>query len=72
MSDSSPNSTRVGEPARILQLADHQLDDLSQVTSAAERVAMVAVLSKRMWEITGRAFPSYTRSEMPVKLVRHG
>ncbi len=59
-------------PARILRLTDHQVDDLSDATTVEERIAMVGVLSRRMWEITGRPFPSYSRSEMPARILRPG
>ena len=72
MSDSSRISTRAHSPARVLRLTDRQVDDLSESTTAEERIAMVAVLSERMWEITGHPLPTYSRSTMPVRIVRRG
>ena len=57
-------------PARILRLGDPQVEDLSTTTTVAERLAMVALLSRRMWELTGRAIPVYARDEMPTRIVR--
>jgi hypothetical protein len=31
---------------------------------------MVSVLSRRMWELTGRPFRAYARGEMPARIVR--
>ena len=72
MSDPSRTSTRAQAPARVLRLTDRQVDDLSASTTAEERIAMVAVLSERMWEITGLPLPAYSRSTMPVRVVRRG
>lgn len=57
-------------PARIRGLEEPVEDDLSATTSPEERIAMVAVLSRRMWELTGRQRPTYTRSSMPVEVRR--
>jgi hypothetical protein len=65
----SPDSARRREwPVRIFRLGDEPPDDLSS-TTAEERIAMVAELSARMWELTGRPLPSYTRATMPVRIV---
>jgi len=45
-------------------------DDLSAQTTAAERLQMVDVLSRRMWELTGKPWPQIPRSEWPVRIVR--
>lgn len=71
MSDSTPTDGTPVAPARILQLTDRVEDDLSDSTTAAERFAMVAVLSERMWELTGgRPVPAYSRAEIPARVVR--
>jgi len=70
MTDDRPARSRSIPPARILRIDDPQVDDLSSSTTVQERVAMVAVLSRRMWEITGQPWPSYSRSEIPVTLAR--
>jgi len=66
--DSFPRSS-VG-PARIRRLGDPETEDLSATTTVAERLEMVSVLSRRMWELTGRPFPAYARDEMPSRIVR--
>ena len=70
MRDLSPTQHTREATARILRLDERVEDDLSDSTTVEERIAMVALLSKRMWEITGRALPSYTRSEMPIRVAR--
>ena len=70
MSDSTPTDDTPVAPARILRLTDRVEDNLSDSTTAAERFAMVALLSERMWELTGRPVPSYSRAEIPARVVR--
>lgn len=55
---------------RVYRLGEEPDDDLSGSTTAEERLEMVAVLSRRMWELTGRELPTYARSAIPVKIVR--
>ena len=57
-------------PVRVYRLGEEPGDDLSAVTTAEERVAMVWDLSARMWEFTGRDRPAYTRATMPLRLTR--
>lgn len=57
-------------PARILQIDDPSEEDLSSSMTVQERVAMVTVISRRMWEISGLAWPSYPRSEIPVTIIQ--
>jgi len=61
---------RASWPIRIFRLGDEPDDDLAAVTTVAERVEMVWILRDRMWELTGRARPSYARSEIPVHVIR--
>ena len=56
--------------ARVFRLGDEPSDDLSSVTTAAQRIDIVAELSRRMWELTGRPTPSYSRATMPGRVVR--
>jgi len=51
-------------PVRIFRLGEEPGDDLSAVTTAEERLAMVGELSRRMWELTGRPVPSYPRAAL--------
>ena len=42
-------------PARVFQLGAEPLDDLGAVSTASERLEMVAILSARMRELSGVA-----------------
>ena len=55
---------------QVYPLADQPGDDLSEATTAEERIEMVWELTARMWELTGRPRPSYTRATMPVRVIR--
>ncbi len=57
--------------ARVAALADGASEDLSGCTTVAERVEMVELLSRRMWEISGRPIPTYARPEMPGRVLRN-
>jgi hypothetical protein len=65
----SSGSSR-GVPARVYRLGDEPGDDLTAITTADERVAMVWELSARMWEFGGAQASTYTRATIPV-VVHH-
>lgn len=52
-------------PIRLYRLGEEPADDLTPFTSASERLAMVALLSRRMWRLTGQPEPAYTRDTIP-------
>jgi hypothetical protein len=54
--------------ARVVPLRSHEAGDARVAGTAAERLALLAELSRRMWALTQRPVPPYTRSTMPVKL----
>ncbi|MGI9141102.1 MAG: hypothetical protein ACR2GJ_08340 [Gemmatimonadaceae bacterium] len=68
MSDSTRKS-RVSE-TRLYRLGEEPADDLTATTSPEQRLEMVAVLTQRMWELTGQPLPSYKRNEMPGRVIR--
>ena len=70
MDDPKKRPARSLTPARVIRLEDEQGDNLADSTSAEERIAMVEVLSRRMWEITGRPFPTSDRADMPGRILR--
>lgn len=71
MSVPDRRAARHAVPVRVFRLGDEPAgDDLSSSTTADERLEMVTELSRRMWELTGRAMPAYTRAEMPIRVVR--
>jgi len=59
-------------PVRVYRLGDEPGDDLTDVTTAEQRLQMVWELTARMWELSGRPRPSYSRSDMPVRVVHRG
>ncbi len=68
--DPASDSSRRPWPVRLYRLGDEPGDDLSAVSTPEERLAMVAELSRRMWELTGRPAPSYSRPGMPGRVFR--
>ena len=54
----------------IQPLGSDSSDDLTGIMSAEERIALVWTLTERMWELTGRPLPVYSRAEMPVVVIR--
>ena len=54
--------------ARIVPLRSDDASDARVAGTAAERLALLAELSRRMWSLTQRPVPSYTRATMPVKV----
>lgn len=55
---------------RIYRLGEEPGDNLSDVTSPSQRVEMVWELSARMWELTGKPVPAYTREQIPIRIIR--
>jgi len=54
--------------ARVVPLRSDEAGDGRVGGTVAERLALVGELSRRMWALTKRPMPSYTRETMPVKL----
>lgn len=54
--------------ARVVPLSSREAGDARVVGTPAERVALVAELSRQAWALTGRPLPSYTRATMPVRV----
>lgn len=59
-------------PARVVRLGDEPGDDLSDVTTAEERLAILRELTVRAWRLTGRPVPTYRRDEIPVRVTTRG
>ncbi|MGH7656032.1 MAG: hypothetical protein ACREN6_15355 [Gemmatimonadaceae bacterium] len=57
-------------PVRIFRLGSEPRDDLLPSTTAEQRLEMVATLSRRAWELTGRAVVPIPRSEWPIVVRR--
>jgi hypothetical protein len=56
--------------ARLVRLEDSREDDLSDCTTPAERLALVAVLTREAWALSKRELPDYSRGQVPVVKVR--
>jgi hypothetical protein len=54
------------------RLGEEPADDLSEVTSQAERIAMMWPLALAAWKVAGRTLPTYDRSSLPARLFRPG
>jgi hypothetical protein len=63
---------RASWPVATYRAGEEPSDDLSDVTTAAERVAMMAELAESAWRIAGRPLPSYSRGNIPGRLFRPG
>jgi hypothetical protein len=61
---------RHGWPLRAYPLGGEPGDDLSATTTAEERLAMMWPLAVEAWTLAGRPMPDYSRSEMPVRVLR--
>lgn len=54
--------------ARVVPLDSDEAADARVAGSAAHRLAVLADLSRRMWALTKRPIPSYTRATIPVRV----
>jgi hypothetical protein len=53
-------------------LGEEPGDDLSDATTAAERIAMMWPLAEAAWRLAGRPLPTYDRANLPGRLWRPG
>lgn len=63
---------RANWPIRRYQLGAEPPDDLSGLTTAAERLRMMWPRAREGWRLAGREFPIYRRSEIPMRLYAAG
>jgi len=72
--DASPEAraaARRNWQAHVFRLGEEPPgDDLSAVTTAEQRLEMVWELTAWMWELSGQPLPSYSRADMPVRVIR--
>jgi hypothetical protein len=52
------------------RLGDEPSDDLSDSTTAEERIAMMEPLALEAWALTGKPLPDYDRGSAPVRRFR--
>jgi hypothetical protein len=55
-------------PVRFYRLGAEPGDDLSETTSAEERLAMMWPMTLEAWALSGLPVPDYPRGETPVSL----
>jgi hypothetical protein len=59
-------------PIARFRLGQEPPDDLSAVTTPAERIAMMWALAESAWKVAGRSWPAYGRANLPARLFRPG
>jgi hypothetical protein len=57
-------------PIRRYALGDEPPDDLRQITTPGQRLAMVWPLTLLSWRLAGRELPAYERRETPGRMIR--
>ncbi len=62
---------RAGWPIVVRRL-DEADEDISDVTTATERIAMMWPLAQEAWRLAGRAIPTYDRAHTPTRVFRPG
>jgi hypothetical protein len=65
-------AARGGWPVRAFRLGEEPPDDLSDVTTPVERIAMMWPLAVTAWTLARRPWPSYDRRTIPACLFRAG
>ncbi len=61
---------RAAWPIRRVAIEDEELTDPRDTSTVDERIALVATLTRQQWAFAGLEVPTYTRAEMPGRLVR--
>ena len=61
-------AARKSWPIRVFKLGEEPSDDLSETTTASERVAMVWQLTQDSWASAGLPIPDYPRHAMPIEV----
>ena len=65
-------AARANWPIKRFRLGEEPSDDLSDVTTPAERIAMMWALAVSAWKVAGRPLPVYERRDIPARLFRPG
>jgi hypothetical protein len=53
---------------RVVPLNSDEAGDARVPGTVSERLTILAELSRRMWELTKRPLPTYSRENIPVRL----
>jgi len=59
-------------PIRRYRLGEEPPDDLSEVTTPEQRLAMMWQLAREGWLLAGHELPRYGRANLPARLFRPG
>jgi hypothetical protein len=65
-------AARSNWPITEHRLDGDQTDDLSDCTTAVQRVAMMKELAETAWLLSGRSLPTYARRDIPGRLFERG
>ncbi len=65
-------AARARWPIASFPLGEEPPDDLSEVTTPVERIAMMWFLAEAAWKVAGRPWPCYERRSIPARLFRPG
>ena len=63
-------AARASWSLRVFRLGEEPTEDLSATTTVAERLAMMWPLALDAFAMTGQPMPTYTRDEMPGRVIR--
>jgi hypothetical protein len=63
---------RAAWPVARFRLHDEPSDNLSDATTASERIAMMWPLATEAWALSGRLLPIYARIATPSRIFRPG
>lgn len=61
---------RAAWPIRRYRLGEEPSDDLSDVTTPAQRLAVMWQLAREGWLLSGRTLPTYDRASITARLYR--
>jgi hypothetical protein len=70
--EESRRASRARWPIARFHLGDEPSDDLSEVTTPAERIAMMWELAESAWRLAGRPLPTYDRRNIPARFFPPG
>lgn len=65
----SRRQARAAWPVVVRRLGAAE-DDISDVTTPAERIAMMWPLAEEAWRLAGRPIPTYDRAHTPCRILR--
>lgn len=65
-------SSRQSWPVRKYRLGQEPGDDLTAITTAEQRFAMMWPLAVEAWRLAGREIPDYDRAHTPIRVIRPG